>query len=189
MPSPNNFFFYGGESGVLVCSQHSICSVLYSVSVRRSEFRSRPRRPFPLAYTVGHAATFAVNAALVTSSTAREPFSCTRPHERGVQPGRRPGAHKSLGGPWASKLKKWNGQLYAQSFYYYSFIYTVLGKLIDWSCFFQSYTMYRHFFWCAFGKISIAIVALLAQCTKYSVTCRNSRKYTSWRHIRFYPTQ
>jgi len=24
--------------------------------------------------------------------------------------------------------------------------------------------MYRHFFWCAFGKISIAAVALLAHC-------------------------
>jgi len=43
--------------------------------------------------------------------------------------------------------------------------------------------MYRHFFWCAFGKISIAAVALLAQCTKHSVTCRNSRKYALWRHI------
>jgi len=28
-----------------------------------------------------------------------------------------------------------------------------------------------------FEKISIGAVALLAQCTKYSVTCRNSRKY------------
>jgi len=36
--------------------------------------------------------------------------------------------------------------------------------------------MYRHFFWCAFGKISIAAVALLAQCTKCSVACRNSRQ-------------
>jgi len=49
--------------------------------------------------------------------------------------------------------------------------------------------MYRHFFWCAFGKISIAAVVLLAQCTKYSVTCRNSRKYALWRHIRFYSAE
>jgi len=28
-----------------------------------------------------------------------------------------------------------------------------------------SVVMYRHFFGCAFGKISIAAVALLAQCT------------------------
>jgi len=46
--------------------------------------------------------------------------------------------------------------------------------------------MYRHFFWCVFGKIS---VALLAQCTKCSVTCRNSRIYALWRDIRFYSAQ
>jgi len=49
--------------------------------------------------------------------------------------------------------------------------------------------MYRHFFWCAFGKISIAAVALLAHCTEHCATCRNSRKYTLWRHIRFYCAQ
>jgi len=62
-------------------------------------------------------------------------------------------------------------------------------KLIHWSCFFSRNTMYRHFFWCASGKISIAAVALLAQCTKCSVTCRNSRKCASWHHIRFYSAQ
>jgi len=46
--------------------------------------------------------------------------------------------------------------------------------------------MYRHSFWRAFGKISIAAVALLAQCTKYSMTRRNSRKYGLWRYLRFY---
>ena len=55
---------------------------------------------------------------------------------------------------------------YAQPFYCCSFIHTILCKFIDWSCFFSRYTMYRHFFWCAFGKISIAAVALLAQCIK-----------------------
>jgi len=45
-----------------------------------------------------------------------------------------------------------------QSFYCYSFLYTVLCKLIDRS-FFSRYTMFHHFFWCAFGKISIAAVA------------------------------
>jgi len=49
--------------------------------------------------------------------------------------------------------------------------------------------MYHHFFWCAFGKISIATVALLAQCAKYSMTCRNSQKYALWRYLRFYSAQ
>jgi len=55
---------------------------------------------------------------------------------------------------------------YAQSFYCYSFVYTVLCKLIEQSCF-SHYTMYHHFFFCAFGNISTAAVSLLYQCTKY----------------------
>jgi len=39
-------------------------------------------------------------------------------------------AHKGVGGPCTSKLKNEMGS-YAQSFYCYSFIYTVLCKLID----------------------------------------------------------
>ena len=101
-----------------------------------------------------------------------------RPHERGVQPGRRPAALKSLGGPWTSKFKIEMGN-YAQNFYCYNFIYTVLCSLIGWSCCFSSYTMYHHFFWCAPGQILIAAVLLLAQCTKSCLSCRNSRKYVS----------
>jgi len=48
----------------------------------------------------------------------------------GLQPGCRTGAHKSLTGPWTSKLKIETGN-YAQSFYCYSFIYSVLCKSID----------------------------------------------------------
>jgi len=36
---------------------------------------------------------------------------------------------------------------------------------IDQSCCLNRYTMYRHFFWCAFVNISVAGVSLLAQCT------------------------
>ena len=111
-----------------------------------------------------------------------------RPHERGVQPNRCPGAHKSVGSPWTSKFKNEMGN-YAQSFYCYRFIYTILCKLSDWSYFFGRCTMHRHFFRSVFGKISIAVVALQVQCAKYSVTCRNSRKYASWRHMRFYPAR
>jgi len=43
--------------------------------------------------------------------------------------------------------------------------------------FYSRYTMYCHLFWCVFWKISVVAVALLAQYTKYSVTCWNIRKY------------
>ena len=92
-----------------------------------------------------------------------------------MQPGRRPGAHKSLGDPLTSKFKIEMSN-YAQSFSCYGFIYIVLCILIDWRCCFSRYTMYHHFFWCASGKISIAAVSLLAHCTKYCVSCQNSRK-------------
>jgi len=122
------------------------------------------------------------------TSDVVETVTFDRPRERGVQPGRRPGTHKCLWGPWTSTFKNETGN-YAQSFYCYSFIYTVLCILIDWSCFFSRYAMYRHFFWCPFGKISIAAVALLVQCTKHSVMWRNSRKYALWRHMRFHSAQ
>jgi len=41
-----------------------------------------------------------------------------RPHERRVQPIRRSGAHKRLGGPWTSMFKIEKGN-YAQSVYCY----------------------------------------------------------------------
>jgi len=54
---------------------------------------------------------------------------------------------------------------YAQSFYCYDFIHTILCKLIGESYGFSRYKMYRHFFWCAVGIISIVAVSLLAQRT------------------------
>ena len=50
-------------------------------------------------------------------------------NERGVQPMRRSGTHKSLGGPWTSMFKMEKGN-YAQSFYCYNFIHSILCKLI-----------------------------------------------------------
>jgi len=46
--------------------------------------------------------------------------------------------------------------------------------------------MYRHFFGCAFGNISIGAVLLLAQRSKYYVTCWNTGRicFTShWTYI------
>jgi len=78
---------------------------------------------------------------------------------------------------------------YAQSSYYYNFVHTVLCKLIDWSCFSVVVQCIVISFGALFGKIPIAAFALLAQRTKFSVTCRNSRKYAWWRHIQFYSPQ
>jgi len=55
--------------------------------------------------------------------------------------------------------------------------------------FYSRYTMYCHLFWCVFWKISVVAVALLAQYTKYSVTCWNIRKYGLWCHIWIYSSQ
>jgi len=52
-----------------------------------------------------------------------------RPHKRGVQPMRLSGAHKNLGGQGTSMFKMEKGN-YAQSFYCYNFIHTILCKLI-----------------------------------------------------------
>ena len=52
-----------------------------------------------------------------------------RPHEREAQPIYRLVAHKSLGGPWTSVFKMEMGN-YAQNFYCFNFVHTILCKLI-----------------------------------------------------------
>jgi len=54
---------------------------------------------------------------------------------------------------------------YVQSFYCYNFIPKILCNLIGKSSGFNRYTIYRHFFCCVVGIISIAAVSLLAQRT------------------------
>jgi len=68
----------------------------------------------------------ATRCALLCTAT---PASCNQAPREGVQPGRRPRTHKCLGGQWTSTLKNEMGN-YAQSFYCYSLIYTILWCIL-----------------------------------------------------------